>query len=109
MATQKASPGDVIDVRPLGTALASSKTGKLFETAALDVVRLVLPAGKELKEHKAPGELIVQCLEGRIVFTALGRSAELTAGQLLFLAAGEPHAVRCIENASVLLTIVKAT
>lgn len=106
MAIPHAAPGDVIDVRPLGTALAAAQTKTLFKTRQIEVVRLVMAAGKEIAEHKAPGELTVQCLEGKIAFTALGQTRELTAGQLLYLAAGEPHSVRCIENGSLLLTIL---
>ena len=106
MAILHAHPGDVIDVRPLGSALSQSHTRTLIKTAHLEVVRLVMAAGKQIAEHRAPGEITVQCLEGRIAFTALGRSQELTAGQLLSLPAGEPHSVQCIDDASFLLTIV---
>lgn len=106
MAIPHANPGEVIDVRPLGPALANSKAGALVKTETLEVVRLVLTAGKEITEHKAPGEITVQCLEGKVAFTALGTDRELTAGQMLYLGAGEPHALKCLEDASVLLTIL---
>ena len=106
MAIPHAAPGDVIDVRPLGQALATTKTSTLLKTETVEVVRLVMAAGKELREHKAPGEIMVQCLEGRIDFTALGKTEELTARQMLYLAAGEPHSVKCVEEASFLLTLL---
>ena len=106
MAMPHASPGELIDVRPLGPALATMKTTTLLKTERVEVVRLVLVVGKEISEHKAPGEIIIQCIEGRIAFTALGRTQELQAGQMLFLTAGEPHSVNCIEDASFLLTIL---
>lgn len=107
MAIPHAQPGDVIDVRPLGSALAAAKTATLFKADRLEVIRLVMAAGKELAEHKAPGEITVHCLEGRIAFTALGQTQELTAGRMLYLRAGEPHSVRCLEDASFLLTLVR--
>ncbi len=106
MAIPHAQPGEVIDVRPLGPALATAKTATLLKTGRVEVVRLVMPAGKEIARHKAPGEITVQCLEGRIAFTALGTTRELTAGDMLYLPAGEPHSVRCVEDASFLLTIL---
>ena len=109
MAIPHAQPGDVIDVRPLGSALATARTGTLFKTAKVEVIRLVMAAGKVLAEHKAPGEITVHCLEGKLAFTALGRTHDLTAGQLLYLPAGEPHSVRCLEDASFLLTILLGT
>ncbi len=106
MAIPHAQPGEVVNVRPLGAGLDSTKTQTLFKTKNVEVVRVVMQTGKEIHEHRAPGEIIVQCLEGKIAFTALGKTAELEAGKLLYLAAGEPHSVKCNENASFLLTIV---
>jgi quercetin dioxygenase-like cupin family protein len=106
MAIAHAQPGEVVDVRPLGPALATAKTATLLKTEKVEVIRLVMAAGKVLAEHKAPGEITVHCLEGRIAFTALGQTQELTAGRLVFLPAGEPHSVVCVEDASFLLTIL---
>lgn len=82
------------------------RTATLLKTGKVEVVRLVMTAGKELAQHKAPGEITVHCLEGKITFTALGQTQELTAGQMLYLGSGEPHSVKCIEDASFLLTIL---
>ena len=106
MALSHAQPGEVIDARPLGAALATAKTSTLLKTDRIEIIRLVMTTGKVLAEHKARGEITVHCLEGKITFTALGRSHELTAGQMVYLGAGEPHSVKCIEDASFLLTIL---
>ena len=105
MSIQHAKPGAVIQL-PLGAVLSSSKTTTLVKSADLELIRLVLPAGKEIPTHKAPGEITVQCLEGRVAFTAEGKTQALTPGQLLFLAAGEPHAVKGLEDSSLLVTIL---
>ena len=86
--------------------MAEAKTRALLKTEHVEVVRLILPQGKVIAEHKAPGEIIVQCLEGRIAFTTMGKTEELEAGQLLYLSAAEPHSVRAVENSSILLTIL---
>jgi quercetin dioxygenase-like cupin family protein len=106
MAIPHAAPGQVIDVRPLGPALRQSLTTTLIKTARLEVIRLVLPAGKDIPPHKVAGEITVQCLEGRVAFTALGRTQELAAGQMLYLPGHELHALRGLEDASVLVTIL---
>jgi quercetin dioxygenase-like cupin family protein len=108
MAITHAAPGQVVDVRPLGAALVGAKTTTLIKSESLEVVRLVMPVGKEIAEHRAPGPITVHCLEGKIGFTALGKSVELTAGQLLYLPAGEPHSVKCVEDASFLLSLVRS-
>ena len=106
MAIPHAQPGEVIDVRPLADTLPSSKTRTLIKTAHVEVIRIALPAGKVIADHKAPGEITVQCLEGRVAFTVSEKIQELTPGQLLYLSAGEPHAVKGIEDSSLLVTIL---
>jgi quercetin dioxygenase-like cupin family protein len=106
MALKHAEPGEVIDVSPLGSALETTKTSTLVKTEHVEVIRIVMHSGKVIPEHDAPGQIIVQCLEGRIAFTASGTTTELGSGQMLYLKAKEPHAVRCLEDASFLVTIL---
>ena len=105
MSIQHAKPNEIVQL-PLGTALTNSKTTILVKTDDLELIRLVLPAGKDIPLHKAPGEITVQCLEGRVAFTAAGQTQELTAGQLLYLVAAEPHALKAIEDSSLLVTLL---
>jgi quercetin dioxygenase-like cupin family protein len=101
----QAEPGEIVDVRPLGAALAATATMTLLKAGAVTVVRLVVPAGKEIPAHAAKGAL-VHCLEGRVAFTAGGKTHDLAAGHLLDLPAGEPHSVRGVEAGSLLLTLI---
>jgi quercetin dioxygenase-like cupin family protein len=105
MAIPHAQPGEVIDVRPLGPALAGARTTALVKTEALEVIRLVLPRGKEIPTHETRGEVTVHCLEGRVAFTAGGVAHELESGQLLYLQCEQPHSVLGIDDASLLVTI----
>lgn len=106
MAIPHANPGEVVDIRPLGSSLPDRKTHALVKTADMEVLRIVLPKEKEIAPHKAPGQITVQCLEGRVAFTALGRTAILEPGEFLYLDANEPHSVRAEENSSLLVTIL---
>ncbi len=106
MAIPHAGPGEIVDVRPLNEKIADTKTHSLLKTDVLEVLRLVMPAGKQIAEHKAPGEITVQCLEGRVKFTSGGRTQELTAGKLLYLSSAAPHAVEAVEDSSVLVTLL---
>jgi quercetin dioxygenase-like cupin family protein len=105
MATHHAEPGEVIDVRPLGAALAQASTQSLVKTAALEVIRLVLPAGKVIPPHQVRGETTVQCLEGKVAFSVGAVEHELTAGSLLYLTGSAEHSLRAIEPSSLLVTI----
>jgi len=106
MAILHAHPGEIIDVRPLGSALTSAKTTALVKTESLEVIRLVIPRGKEIPTHKTRGEVTVHCLEGRINFTTDGTTHELQAGQMLYLQGEQAHSVVGIDDASLLVTIV---
>jgi quercetin dioxygenase-like cupin family protein len=78
----------------------------LVKTDHVEVIRLVLPAGKEIKQHNVSGEITVQCLEGNVVFSAGKSECELTAGKLLYLSGSDEHALRAVEDTSLLLTIL---
>jgi quercetin dioxygenase-like cupin family protein len=106
MAIPHPQPGEVVDVRPLGSALASAQTATLLRAEWVEVRRLVVLAGKEIAEHKAKGEIVVHCLEGKVAYTAFGKTHTLEAGKLFYLPTGEPHSVKGIEDASLLLTIL---
>ncbi|RZT97752.1 cupin domain-containing protein [Rivibacter subsaxonicus] len=106
MALPHAQPLDIIDVRPLGAALRGTVTSSLLKTPALQLMRVVLPAGSALPEHSVAGAVTVQCLEGEAVVTTPSRSCRLGAGQLVMLAGGEPHAVNAVTDASLLVTVL---
>lgn len=106
MAIAHALSGQPTDVLPLGAALAGARTVALFKTDELEVIRLVLPAGKSMPPHKVAGAITVQCIEGRVDITCEDGSHLLAAGQLLYLPGGVPHGVVALEDASVLVTIV---
>jgi quercetin dioxygenase-like cupin family protein len=106
MALPHAQPVQPIDVKPLGSALPGARSTALFKTDELEVMHLVLYAGKPVPPHKVPGEITVQCIEGIIEFTADGRVCTLHAGQLLYLPRGVVHSLVGVSDASALVTIV---
>ena len=106
MAIPHAASNQVVSVVPLGPDLAATKTWTLIKTERMQVIRLIVPAGKEIPAHDAPGEITVQCLEGRVAFMASGRTQELGPGQLIYLTARETHAIRGIEDSSLLVTVL---
>jgi quercetin dioxygenase-like cupin family protein len=106
MALPHATSGQLIDVRPIGEHITAAISNALFKTEHLELMRLVLPTGKTMPEHAVPGELTIQCLEGVVELHAHQKTQVLLAGDLVYLAGGEPHALRARENASVLLTLL---
>lgn len=106
MALHHATPGEIVDVRPLGKELRGSKSATLLRSEHLQVFRVVLPKGEEFSDHAVPGEITVQCLEGSVDFRiGEDKVQRLTAGALIYLDGGQPHALKALEDASVLVTI----
>lgn len=106
MAIAHAAPAETINIQPLGAKLATSRTTVLVKTPTLEVIRLVVRAGEQHRKHHVPGEITVQCLEGRLIFGVEDVPHELKAGQMLYLAGGQSHSVQGIEDSSILLTIL---
>ena len=106
MAIPHAQPAELVDISPLGPRIANEQTTTLIKSNAIEVIRLVIPAGKVIAPHSVPGEVTVQCIEGRVVFEAGDKEVELTRGNLTYLAGSEQHAVRAEEDSSLLVTIL---
>jgi len=109
MAIPHAQPGQAVEVRPLGAALAGTGTHALFKSRDLEVMRLVLRAGQSLPPHKVPGEITIHCLEGALDVGIDGRTVTLRAGELTYLPGGAVHDVRATADASALVTIALAS
>lgn len=106
MAISHAASGELIDIRPLGAALRQTSSSTLVRADHLEVFRFVLPAGQLAPEHKAAGALTLQCLEGEVELASHGRTQILRAGNMVYLADAEPHVVRALVDASLLVTIL---
>ncbi len=106
MALQHLPSGAKTSLHPLGAELANTRTAALLKSQQLEVVRVVLQQGKSMREHKAPGEITVQCLEGRLAFITPQATHELEPGDFLHLEAGVPHALQALTDTSALVTMV---
>ena len=106
MAIAHAASGQIVDVQPLGSHLPEARNVALFKTDGLEVIRLVMPAGKTMPSHWVKGEITIHCLEGEVSLTAGGHTRQMKAGQLVWLEGGIDHALTAVLDASLLLTIV---
>lgn len=105
MAIPHAASGQLIDVQPLAGKLLEARTVALFKSEELEVMRLIVPAGKSVPSHQVKGEITVQCLEGEVAFTAEGKTQQMKAGQLLWLAGSVEHGLTAVRDASLLVTL----
>jgi quercetin dioxygenase-like cupin family protein len=106
MSLPHANSGDVISVAPLGEKFQGSVSTAFLKTAHLELMRLVLPAGKSMPEHWVEGEVTLQCLEGAFDLEAHGKRQTVHTSELVYLGPKVPHALHALENTSVLMTVL---
>ncbi len=106
MATHHASPAEVVDLGTWARDLPKEVTKAIVKTDAMELIRLVIPAGKEIPTHKESQVIVVHCINGKIEFTAMGETQVLISGQLLYLLSDEAHSFKADEDSVVLLTII---
>jgi quercetin dioxygenase-like cupin family protein len=96
----------IVQVGPLGSRLESARTATLIRNDSFEILRLIVPAGGAIPPHQAPGTVIIQCVEGDVELTALGRSTQMVSGDLLYLPARVIHTLQATANSSLLVTIL---
>ncbi len=79
----------------------------LLETESSKEIRIVMPKDAIMKEHKAPGAIVVQVLQGHIWFEVKGKKNEFKSGDMLALDAKVPHSLGGLENSIIRLTLSK--
>ena len=78
-------PDNSLMFNPWATSFAKHATSPCSKPHELEVMRLVMPAGKTMPSHWVKGEITVHCLEGEVDLTAHGQTQRMKAGQLVWL------------------------
>ncbi len=105
MALKHARSGEVVRLAPWRPLGPEEKTSALLKGTQLEVVQMVLKAGRRLPEHRAPGEITVLCLSGAVDFHCADAVERMHAGDFMHLAAGWPHALTAVTDAVLLVTM----
>ena len=80
---------------------------KHFDGPHSKEIRINLEKGAEMKEHKAPGAIMVQVLSGKIDFSIGEDSATMNALDMVTLEPNIIHALTALENSIVRLSLSK--
>ena len=87
---------------------ASATTSRaLVDNDAVRVVAFAFDTGEQLTEHTAAMPVVVQLLSGDLRFEVAGEGHLLTAGDCVYLAPGEVHALEALTPALVSLVMVR--
>ena len=106
MAIAHANPGMPVDLRAGEEAPSEARTTALVKNDTFEAIRLVLRAGEELPPHKVTSKFTLHCIEGRVAVELPDQALELRSHEWIFIDGDVPHALRAIEDASLLLTIM---
>jgi quercetin dioxygenase-like cupin family protein len=106
MALQHAASGERIALQRGDNDIAHFTSVALAKTEHMELIRLVLPTERAMPEHRVEGEMTLLCLEGEIALDAHGRTTVLQPSEMVYLAGGEPHAIRATKDAVALMTIL---
>ena len=80
----------------------------LIKKSAGTVTAFAFDAGEGLSEHTAPYDALVLVVDGTAEISIAGHVHTVTAGQLLKLPGGQPHAVRAITRFKMILVMIRA-
>ena len=105
MALHHTRPSTPVDVQPLRERLSGEASSALFKARDLEVLRLVLLAGKSMPPHEVAGDITLQCIEGALEIESDDGAATLEAGRLLYLRGGVRYRIRAVMDSSALMTI----
>lgn len=72
------------------------------------VALVAFKTGQKLDEHIAPAELMVNVLEGEIIFNMAGTPHTLKAGEFMLVGIDVPHSVVANSDSKLMLIKVKA-
>lgn len=112
-ATRLTGPSEVLDLPAFARRLRSephaARDGHrqvgLIHRGPLRLVLFAFDAGGRLPEHKAPGQVVIECLSGSITVDAAGARHELGDRMMVVLEPGVPHAIEAQVESEMLLTV----
>ena len=111
--TRFAGPVVSLNLPDLARALRSephpAKNGHrqagLVHRGPLRMLLFTFESGGRLPEHRAPGQVVIHCLEGELAVDASAERHRLSGGEALVLEPDVPHSVEALAESTMLLTV----
>lgn len=98
--------GEVVNLQKLKDKIGAEMSYTLVKTENMEVIRMVLPRGKRIEEHRVKGEIQLHCLKGKILFQIGKEVRTLQKDDWLFLYKKTPHSLSAEKDSVLLLTIL---
>jgi quercetin dioxygenase-like cupin family protein len=95
--------------RMVAYARGSIVSREIVRNRAGTVTLFAFDRGQGLSEHTAPFDALVQLVAGRARLTIGGRRVLASAGDVVLMPAGVPHAVQAMDRFKMLLTMLRGS
>lgn len=79
----------------------------LAQETGVGITVFAFDAGEGVSTHSAPGDAMVQILEGEAEITIDGEKHILKEGEIIVMPKNIPHAVKAVTRFKMILTVVK--
>ena len=108
------TPGDllarVVDLAGLVEYQEGAVVSRTLVKKATGTVTLfAFDVRQEISEHSSPFDALVQVLAGELEITISGNPLRLTEGQMVIMPAEEPHALRAMQRAKMMLVMIRSS
>ena len=80
----------------------------LLKKGGGSVTAFAFDVGQALSEHRTPFEALMLVIEGEAEILVADTAHRVSAGQLVRLPGGEPHAVKALTQAKMILILLRA-
>ena len=106
MILSRLSKGEVVNLRTLRREMPADSSFALVKTSDMEVIRVVLSAGKKIPQHSVPGQLTVQCISGHALIDLDYAVRSIKEGDWLYLERNQAHALEAVVDSVLLVTIL---
>ena len=80
----------------------------IIKKKAGSVTLFAFDQAQEISEHKVPYDATSHILDGEVEITVSGDVNLLKAGDMIFMPANEPHALKAVKRFKMVLTMIRA-
>ena len=101
-----AGSGEVIELPCLDEVSEADRSVLLVKSSNVRITHVNVPAGQTIPTHEAEGEVVLYCLQGQLLLSALGETHEIKGRELLYLSINEPFSIEAIDNSALMITVL---
>ena len=107
MALKHAKSAEVVSLLSSVDSSQAPISQALVSSPEIELMRLILKAGKQLPPHAVAGPITLYCHQGSVEVRAGGVWQTMSESDLMYVEGGAEHALHALTDAIVLVTIFR--